>query len=231
MPLPRLRLLCIALAALAASAAFAAAPYPPGPARSAIEQFLLAHSAGAPGKVTVKIETPAAGPLAACDAPEPFLPAGATAWGRVSVGVRCPGERPWTRYVPAHVAVQGRYLVSAGAIDAGRTLGAQDVAERSGDLTALPRSVLTDAAQIAGTVAVNRIAAGAPLRREMLRGAVVIQQGQTVRLLAQGDGFVVSTEGRAMVRASVGATLQVKTADGRLVTGVAGEDGHVRLAQ
>src|SRR5258706_260100 len=114
------------------------------------------------------------------------------AWGQVSVGVRCHGERPWTRFVAARVAVEGRYFVAAQTIEIGQALSAQDLAERSGDLTALPRSVVVDASQFAGTLAANRIAAGTPLRKEMLRGKVVIEQGQNVRLLAQGEGFVAS---------------------------------------
>jgi flagella basal body P-ring formation protein FlgA len=62
--------------------------------------------------------------LPACEAsPEVFLPPGATPWGRVSVGVRCQAERPWMRYVQAHVAVEGSYFVAARAIDAGRPAG------------------------------------------------------------------------------------------------------------
>jgi len=82
-----------------------------------------------------------------------------------------------------------------------------------------------------GVVATNRIPAGAPLRKESVRGVVVIQQGQTVQLVAQGSGFTISTEGKAMTRAEVGATVQAKTRDGRLLTGVASEDGQIRLAQ
>ena len=64
-----------------------------------------------------------------------------------------------------------------------------------------------------------------------MRGVVVIQQGQTVQVVAEGPGFTVSTEGKAMTRAEVGATVQAKTRDGRLVSGVADEDGQIRLSQ
>jgi flagella basal body P-ring formation protein FlgA len=64
-----------------------------------------------------------------------------------------------------------------------------------------------------------------------VRGVVVIRQGQTVQVIAEGPGFTVSTEARAMTRAEAGATVQAKTRDGRLVSGVADEEGQVRLAQ
>jgi len=196
-----------------------------------IEKYLQAQSAGLPGKVTISLEGRGTSALPACDAPEAFLPAGAKPWGRVSVGVRCQAERPWTRFVQAHVAVEGSYFVAVRAIDAGRSLGAGDVAERTGDLTRLPRSIVTSAAELTGVVTANRVAPGAPLRKELLRGVTVIQQGQAVKVVAQGQGFVISTEAKAMTGAAAGAVVQARTLDGRLVSGVADEEGQIRLAQ
>lgn len=209
---------------------FAATPLT-GAAWSAVEKFLLVQTVSLPGKVTIYVSAPSSGPLPPCNTLEPFLPQGTVPWGRVSVGLRCKTEGLWTRFVPAHVSVVGSYFVATRTIDIGQALSAGDITEQTGDLTGLPRSVITNAADLNGVVAANRIASGAPLRRELLRGVIVIQQGQMVRLIAQGPGFVASTEGKAMTQAAIGATLQVKTQEGRLVSGVAGEDGQVKLAQ
>lgn len=222
--------LALALAGCCAASA-AGATAATDTANAVIEKYLQAQSAGLPGKVTISLEDRGTSALPACDAPEAFLPPGAKPWGRVSVGVRCQTERPWTRFVQAHVAVEGSYFVAARAIDAGRPLGAGDVAERTGDLTRLPRSVITSASELAGVVTVNRVAPGAPLRKELVRGVTVIQQGQAVKVVAQGQGFVVSTEAKAMTGATVGAVVQAKTRDGRLVSGVADEEGQIQLAQ
>lgn len=218
----------ISLLVAAASVTATAAPLPDG-ARAAIEGLLQKQTRGMPGKVTFSTKAP--GTLPPCDDYEAFLPNGTTPRGRISVGLRCRGDKPWTRFVPAQVAVEGSYYVAARAIEAGQAVDAADVVERSGDLGDLPRSVITEASDLQGVVASNRIAAGAPLRKESMRGMVVIQQGQTVQLVAQGAGFTISTEGKALTRAEVGATVQAKTRDGRLLTGVASEDGQIRLAQ
>ncbi|RST52314.1 flagellar basal body P-ring formation chaperone FlgA [Variovorax sp. MHTC-1] len=220
------RLLLLPLISALAAAPAAAAP---ADARAVVERFLQAQTAGLAGKARIEVNMPAT--LPACESLQAFLPRGAAPTGRVSVGLRCAGDRPWMRYVQARVAIEGRYFVAARAIEAGQALGAGDLAERTGDLGALPRSVVTDAAELKGVVAVNRIAAGAPVRRELLRGVVVIQQGQTVQVVAQGPGFTVSTEARAMTRAEAGATVQAKTRDGRLVSGVADEGGQILLSQ
>lgn len=232
----RLRPFLIVLPALAAGLGAAASLAQTAPGASAaaepvIEKFLQAQSNGLAGKATAKLLPPGAGSLPACDRIEPFLPAGSALRGRVSVGVRCHGDKPWTRFVQAYVSVEGSYFVAARTLDAGQALGAGDYAERTGDLSRLPRSVITDAAELHGVVLANRVAEGAPLRQEAVRGVLVIQQGQTVQLVAQGEGFTVSTEGKAMTRAAAGAVVQAKTRDGRLLSGVADEDGQVKLAQ
>jgi len=212
--------------ALAVPAAWAAPPLP-APVQAAVDRFLREQTAGLPGAVSYRVEAPAR--LPDCAAPQPFLAAGVRPWGRFSLGLRCAGERPWTRFLPAQVMVEGIYFVAARTIGAGQTLAAGDFEPRRGDLAALPPAVATEPGQLQGRQAANAIAAGAPLRRDLLQGAIVIQQGQPVQLVAAGPGFTASTQATALTRAAVGATVQVRTAQGRVVSGVAGEDGRVTL--
>jgi flagella basal body P-ring formation protein FlgA len=227
---PVLLALALALVSSAFAAGRLARTVAPAGARDAIELFLKQQTAGLPGRVEITLQPAALGDLPACADPQAFLPAGARAWGRVSVGVRCDAQQPWTRYIPAYVAVMADYQVAARPIETGQALAHADAATREGDLSALPASVVTDPSELQGMVAANRISAGAPLRREMLRGALVIRQGQDVRLVMRGPGFVVGTEGKAMANASAGATVQVKTREGRLLSGVAQADGSVERA-
>jgi len=198
-----------------------------GSARAVIEQFLTNQTAGLPGKVSITINTPMSGPLPACELLEPFLPAGARLWGRVSVGVRCRSDQPWTRYVPAYIAVVGSYHVAARAIVAGQALVPADISLREGDLAALPAGVVTDPSQLVGMTASNSMAAGAPIRRELLRGLVAVHQGQSLKVISRGNGFVVSSEGKAMTNAALGAMIQVKMQGGQLLSGIVRPNGIV----
>lgn len=220
------------LAMTAFTPAFAgAAPAPlSGYAQPLIEQFFLRQTAGLPGKVTISIETPRSGALPPCEVAEPFLPAGARSWGRVSVGLRCISGQPWTRYVPAYISVVSSYYVSTRQIDAGQTLASTDFAAQEGDLTTLPASIIVDPAQLKGVMALNRIASGTPIRRESVRGVSILQQGQNVKVITRGAGFIVSTEGKAMTGAAIGALVQVKIQGGQLTSGIVGPDGVVERA-
>lgn len=217
----------LALTALA-SAAQGAAPLPlSGYARPVIEQFLARQTAGLSGTVQIGIDTPLSGDFPACDALEAFLPAGASLRGRVSVGVRCQVEPRWIRYVQAHIAVIGAYHAAAKQIDAGHILTAADTVVLKADMATLPASVVVDARQLVGQVALNRIAEGAPVRREQLRGASLVQQGQIVKVVSRGAGFVVTTEGKAMTTAAAGALVQVRMPSGQLFSGTLSAEGIV----
>lgn len=199
--------------------------------RQTAERFLREQTTGLPGAVNITVGDAVSDRMPACAALEPFLPPGARLWGSTTVGVRCAGERPWTLYLQARVSITATYFVAARQINPGETIGPNDLSPRQGDLTLLPRTVATDAGQIVGTVAVNRITSGLPIRSDLLRSAIAVQQGQTVRVVSRGSGFEVSTEGQVLSRASAGDPVQVRTRAGQVVSGTVktGKSGGVEV--
>ncbi|WP_175735148.1 flagellar basal body P-ring formation chaperone FlgA [Burkholderia ambifaria] len=215
----------------------AAAPQPatppgqqdPDAIRRTALAFLQQQIAGLPGKTTATVATAFPRGLAACTTLEPFLPTGARLWGRTTVGVRCAGERPWTVYLQAKVAVQATYYVAARQIAPGEPLTAADLVARDGDLTVLPLAVITDPAQAVGATALARISAGLPLRHDMLKSAASVSAGQTVRVVAAGPGFTISAEGSALANAAPGQSIRVRMAAGQIVTAIVKDAGTVEI--
>ncbi|MET3556055.1 flagellar basal body P-ring formation chaperone FlgA [Burkholderia sp. 567] len=191
--------------------------------------FLQQQIAGLPGKTTATVATAFPRGLAACTTLEPFQPTGARLWGRTTVGVRCAGERPWTVYLQAKVAVQATYYVAARQIAPGEPLTAADLVARDGDLTVLPLAVITDPAQAVGATALARISAGLPLRQDMLKSAASVSAGQTVRVVAAGPGFTISAEGSALANAAPGQSIRVRMAAGQIVTAIVKDAGTVEI--
>jgi flagella basal body P-ring formation protein FlgA len=74
------------------------------------------------------------------------------------------------------------------------------------------------------------LAAGTPLRVDTLRSRPVVQQGQAVRLVTNGNGFSVSAEGKAIGNAGDGQIVQVRTPAGSVVSGTARAGGMVEVA-
>ena len=67
------------------------------------------------------------------------------------------------------------------------------------------------------------------MRGDMLKARVVVQQGQTVKVVSRGPGFEAANEGKAMNSGGVGQVVQVRLANGQIVSGVASSDGHVEI--
>lgn len=198
--------------------------------RVAIEQFLMTQATGMPGEVSVVVGAiDSRLNLVACTAPEAFLPSGSRAWGKTSVGVRCAAPTPWTIYLKATVKVQGDYVVAAVPLAQGQVIGAKDLKTVQGDLAALPFGVITSQTQAIGQKVAMSVPLGAPVRKELLRSQQAIQAGQTVRLVSMGPGFKVSTEGRSIGSAHDGQFVQIRTASGQTVSGVARMGGIVEV--
>jgi flagella basal body P-ring formation protein FlgA len=210
-----------------------AAPLPgqqdPEAIRSAALAFLQQQSAGLPGKVDITVAPAFPRGLADCTMLEPFMPSGARLWGRMTVGVRCAGERPWTIYLQARISLHATYYLAARAMAPGEVLTAADLVARDGDLTGLPQAIVTDPSQAVGSVTLTRVAGGMPLRRDMLKSASAVSIGQTVRVVAAGDGFAISAEGSAMNNASPGQQVRVKTANGQIISGVVKDGATVEI--
>ncbi|CAD6539861.1 flagellar basal body P-ring formation chaperone FlgA [Paraburkholderia metrosideri] len=210
-----------------------AAPLPgqqdPEAIHAAALAFLQQQAVGLPGKVDITVAAAFPRGIAACSSLEPFMPTGARMWGRTTVGVRCAGGRPWTIYLQARVSLHATYYLAARAMGVGEVLTAADLVARDGDLTGLPQAIVTDPSQAIGSVSLTRIAGGMPLRIDMLKSASAVSIGQTVRVVAAGDGFSISAEGSAMNNASPGQQIRVKTATGQIISGIVRDGATVEI--
>jgi flagella basal body P-ring formation protein FlgA len=202
----------------------------PAALRDTAERFLNTQASGLPGQVSIAVG--AVDPrlnLPVCAAPEAFLPSGSKAWGKTTVGIRCTTPTSWTVYVSATVRVQSHYVAAAVPLAQGQSIGPNDITTVKGDLTTLPVGIVTDPAQAVGRTMSISLPLGTPLRQDALRSQQVIQQGQVVRLISNGPGFQVSSEGRAMNNATDGQVTQARAANGQLVSGVAKAGGVIEV--
>jgi flagella basal body P-ring formation protein FlgA len=187
----------------------------PAEVKRVVEDFLRVQTKGLPGQASFSV-----GPvdpnnnLAPCPALEAFLPAGARPWGRTNVGVRCQVEGGWSIYVPVQVKVSGEYFVTARPLARGQVIAA---------------GIVTEAAQAVGQTVTISVQSGQILRSDILRAQLAVQQNQSVKVVSKGKGFQVATEGRALNNASDGQVVQVRTASGQTVSGIARPGGIVEV--
>ena len=195
-----------------------------------VQSYLSKESAGLPG--TVSIEVGNLDPrlnLAPCAVLEAFMPAGSHLWGKTTVGVRCTAPQTWVIYVTGRIKIWGTYYLSAKAISQGQIITESDITPVEGDLTSMSSGVVTELSQAVNHTSGISISAGIPLRQDSLHLQQVVMQGQTIRLISNGDGFKISTEAQALNNASEGQLVKVKLSSGQVVSGKAKFGGVVEV--
>ncbi|BET63029.1 flagellar basal body P-ring biosynthesis protein FlgA [Yersinia pseudotuberculosis] len=190
-----------------------------------VNQFFQQQYPDKESQVKVVIKTPQ-NQWPQCDAPEITLPANARPWGNISLSVRCDGLR---RFIQTQVQVSGRYAVAVRRLAAGEKISAQDIQMKQGRLDTLPPGALLDAHFAQGAVSQRQINAGQPLTRNMLRRLWLVKAGQDVPVLAQGDGFNVNSNGKAMNNGAAQETIRVRMPSGQIVSGTVADDGTIRI--
>jgi flagella basal body P-ring formation protein FlgA len=197
--------------------------------RQAITDFVRMQTHSLPGKVDIQVdEVDRRLQLEACPTLEPFLPPGGRLLGNGTVGVRCVqsnGVRGWTLFVPVHVTVTTTLLVTSRPLPQGTVMSTNDFIGQTGELT--QPSMLTDPALVVGKVLRYSMGAGQVLKQEMLRDPYTITEGQNVPIVVEGQGFKARSEGKALNNAAQGQNVQVRTVSGRVVSGIANENGEV----
>ncbi len=168
--------------------------------------------------------------LAPCLRMEPYLPPGTRPWGRIRIGLRClEGATRWNVYLPATVRVFGQALTASADLAPGRALSAEVLRLAEVDLAAEASPALVDADALRGRSLARPLAAGQVLREHHLRPRQWFGVGETVRLLAQGRGFAIRSEGRALGPGLDGQTVRVMVEGGRVVSGIARAERTVEV--
>ena len=158
--------------------------------------------------------------LAPCERVEAYLPAGARAWGRTRIGLRCQqGSTRWNVSLPLTVRVWAPALVLAAPLPAGTVLAAEHLALAEVDWAAEAASVFVDPARLIGRTLARPLAAGGAPRHTDLRARQWFAAGDTVRVVARGPGFSISSDATALSPGVEGQPARVRTEGGRVVSG------------
>lgn len=169
--------------------------------------------------------------LAPCARVEPYIPTGSQLWGKTRLGVRClDGATRWNVFLPVTIKAVGPAWVLKNNVLPGKVLTEDDVMEAEVDWAEERNAILGTPALWLGQVASRSLTAGQALRQGMTRPARVFQAGAQVRVVAQGDGFYITTGGQALSAGYVGQPARVKMDNGRVLSGIVLDERTIRMA-
>ena len=142
-------------------------------------------------------------------------------WGKAQIGLKCIEGSRWNVFLPVEIRVYGQALVANRALGYGQPVGSEDVRLQEVEFTREPGVAIADPRQLEGKTAARMIAAGQVLRQEFFRTPPAVNAGDSVRVVYTGEGFNISTSGRAIGNAAEGQPVRVQTEAGRIVQGTA----------
>ncbi|SES01494.1 flagella basal body P-ring formation protein FlgA [Vreelandella subterranea] len=204
------RLLAVSVAALAVLPFANASDTKHDVLMETVHQFLYQETQALGDEVVINLRPPSPH-LSVCTNPDPFLTnQNETPLGRVSVGVRCGTDSQQVRYLQAEVDVIGSYMVAAVDIERGRQITPDMLGEKTGNLSDLSSRAITQADDIVGKVARQPIARGMTIQSHFIQAPLLVERGQRVKVIAEGDSFRVSREGEALNNGAMGEEVRVR---------------------
>ena len=158
--------------------------------------------------------------LAPCERIEPYLPANTRLWGKSRIGLRCKeGRVAWNVYLPIVVKVWGRALVMTAGASAGTVVADSALDEADVDLAAETTPAIVDRKAVVGRTLAQSLQPGQAVRQGHLRSRQWFAAGETVKVIAAGEGFALESSGQAITNGIEGQPAKVRTDSGLVVTG------------
>jgi flagella basal body P-ring formation protein FlgA len=194
---------------------------------------LALDKAAAPAAARVEVVVGQLDPrlhLAPCERIEPYLPANVRLWGKSRIGLRCTqGRTAWNVYLPIVVKVWGRALVVPAGAAAGSVLAGADLEEAEVDLAEEFTAPFFDRKLVVGRTLAQALRPGQAVRQAHIKSRQWFAAGETVKVVAVGEGFALEGVGQALTNGIEGQPAKVRTESGRIVTGVPTADRRLEL--
>ncbi|MCG6939200.1 MAG: flagellar basal body P-ring formation protein FlgA [Gammaproteobacteria bacterium] len=138
-----------------------------------------------------------------------FSPKGSSMMGKTTVGVKCPGTKPWSLHVPVTISIYKSIIVSAQQLQKDTILTAADIKQEKHDLADLSYGYFENSKDVIGMKLKRHVLAGTALTPAMLSKRQIVSRGQNVTIYAQSGSMVVRMTGKALDNGAVGERIKV----------------------
>ena len=149
--------------------------------------------------------------LQACDRPlETFSPPARRKLGRITVGVRCNGAKPWSLYVPVSVSIITKVVVAARDLPRGAILTASDLKLVEQDIARLNRGYIEQPTQAIGKITKRSLQRGHVLTPKQISTPLAVKKGNRVAIVASNSAIQVRMRGKALSNGATGERIRVQ---------------------
>jgi len=169
--------------------------------------------------------------LAVCQkAPTAFLTTGAKLQGKLTVGLRCAGPKPWTIYVPAQIKIFADVIAVTQPLLRGTQISATDIMFVRQELDQLRSGYFTKKDAVIGKILTQNLAAGHAITPKRIKAAILVRRGEKVTIEVSMGALKVSGKGKALNDAARGERVSVRNSQSkRVIQGIVTKPGTVAV--
>lgn len=139
-----------------------------------------------------------------------FLPAGTKLRGKLTVGIRCEGHKPWTLYIPANIKVYTDVITASQAISRGTVVTKNDIVSVRKEVSNFYSRYLTNPSQVIGKISKKSLYEGDIFTNRGLKAPLLVHNGEEVTIIASVGNIQVRSKGKAMKDAAKGEKVKVR---------------------
>ncbi len=162
--------------------------------------------------------------------PQAFLAPGAQLQGKLTVGLRCAGPKPWTVYIPAQIKRYAEVIAAARPLLRGAEIRAGDVMPVRLELSRLRNGYFSEAKNVLGKILTRNIASGQAITPKRVKAPILVHRGEKVNIIATAGALKVRGKGKALRDAAQGELVSVRNIRSkRIVQGIVTKPGTVHV--
>ncbi len=171
--------------------------------------------------------------LRRCNMPlEAFHPVSNRANHKLSVGIACNGEKPWTIYLPVKVTAEYRIVSTIRSLARGSTLSSDDLRLKTIRMNPSEKPFINQLESAVGKELSRSLSAGTNLTQSMVRLPKVVSRGDNITMIVSIGSLEVRSSGKALQDGIVGQRIALQNVKSRRrVEGWVQMDGSVRVSR
>ncbi|MCO6536441.1 MAG: flagellar basal body P-ring formation protein FlgA [Gilliamella sp.] len=144
--------------------------------------------------------------------------------GNMTISAQCNNKK---KFIQINVAVKGNYIVAKQAISAGTVINEDYIQIQSGWLDKLPSTVILDRVDAINHIALRNINLGEPIKTTMLQKNWQVKAGQIIKVIINGEGYEITTNGKTLNNAILNDKIKVKLNSDKIVEGTLTHQGVI----
>lgn len=139
-----------------------------------------------------------------------FWPMERKNFGKVTIGIRCNGEKPWKIFMGAHLHIYKYVWVSKFPLSRGQLIANEDISKEKRDITKLSSGYIPAKDSLVGMQLKRSVGAEQVLSNTMITSQKVIKRGDRIAIISKFGGIVVRATGIALSDGAKGEKIRVR---------------------